>query len=273
MQDQNNYSENTTSKERTSRDAQPSRAPQGAPGRRIGSFTAGVTLILVGVLLIVYFFKPFDLGQLLRFSPALLILLGIEIIWQYFHQDGRQLRYDFFGTLFCLAVIGLAGLGSVLYPLLNTYGPAHWKAEQQVSSEIFDALYAQLPAQLQIQSLDVDCDIVSTTALPETMKASDLTDADRVTLHIELGPQESKAGFAAQMRELFDSFDTTAYPNLSAVVYGQCGDGEYSAHLSDRFALRLDIEGLMAQITGGPDGQDGQEAQPTLGESGELADE
>ena len=40
----------------------------------------GVTLILVGIILLVFFFKPFDLFSLMRFSPVLLILLGIIYI-------------------------------------------------------------------------------------------------------------------------------------------------------------------------------------------------
>ena len=49
------------------------------PTRRIGTATMGVTLVVCGVLLICFFFKPFDLLSLMKFSPILLILLGIEL--------------------------------------------------------------------------------------------------------------------------------------------------------------------------------------------------
>ena len=66
-----------------------------APARRIGTATMGFTLVLVGILLIIFLFKPFDIFQLMKFSPILLILLGVEMLWQYFSSHGQNLKYDF----------------------------------------------------------------------------------------------------------------------------------------------------------------------------------
>ena len=115
------------------------------PTRRIGTATMGVTLVVCGVLLICFFFKPFDLFSLMKFSPILLILLGIETLWQYFRHKGENLRYDFMGTFFSLTVILVAGCFSVFYPLYMTYGPANWKVEEQVCGEIENEIYQQLP--------------------------------------------------------------------------------------------------------------------------------
>ncbi len=112
MLNQNDYSESNQNKEQNNRSnsgptPNPYQPPR-RPTRRIGTLTMGVTLILVGIILLVFFFKPFDLFSLMRFSPVLLILLGIEIIWQYSRHHGEELRYDFWGTLFCLLVICVA---------------------------------------------------------------------------------------------------------------------------------------------------------------------
>ena len=140
MLNQNDYSELNQNREQNNRSSsgptpnpyQPHQPPK-RPTRRIGTLTMGVTLILVGIILLVFFFKPFDLFSLMRFSPVLLILLGIEIIWQYSRHHGEELRYDFWGTLFCLLVICVACFCSVFYPLYMEFGPASWKVEQQVS--------------------------------------------------------------------------------------------------------------------------------------------
>ena len=49
--------------------------------RRVGSIAFALVLIAAGVLLMVYQFVPqFDLLKILKFSPVILIALGIEML-------------------------------------------------------------------------------------------------------------------------------------------------------------------------------------------------
>lgn len=257
MLNQNDYSESSQNREQSNRPnggptPNPHQPPR-RPTRRIGTLTMGVTLILVGIILLVFFFKPFDLFSLMRFSPVLLILLGIEIIWQYSRHHGEELRYDFWGTLFCLLVICVACFCSVFYPLYMEFGPASWKVEQQVSGEIRNELYQQIPASMNVEALDVECEINSVTPDKQSMSTQELTTADEVTLYINLGMQADKASFAQQIRDLFDSIDPEQYPNLSARVFADYEGGRYIAYLNDRFSMRLDVNGLLNLIEEDPD--------------------
>lgn len=257
MLNQNDYSESSQNREQSNRSnggstPNPHQPPR-RPTRRIGTLTMGVTLILVGIILLVFFFKPFDLFNLMRFSPVLLILLGIEIIWQYSRHHGEELRYDFWGTLFCLLVICVACFCSVFYPLYMEFGPASWKVEQQVSGEIRNELYQQIPASMNVEALDVECEINSVTPDKQSMSTQELTTADEVTLYINLGMQADKTSFAQQIRTLFDSIDPEQYPNLSARVFADYEGGRYIAYLNDRFSMRLDVNGLLNLIEEDPD--------------------
>lgn len=257
MLNQNDYSESNQNREQNNKSnggptPNPYQPPR-RPTRRIGTLTMGVTLILVGIILLVFFFKPFDLFSLMRFSPVLLILLGIEIIWQYSRHHGEELRYDFWGTLFCLLVICVACFCSVFYPLYMEFGPASWKVEQQVSGEIRNELYQQIPASMNVEALDVECEINSVTPDKQSMSTQELTTADEVTLYINLGMQADKTSFAQQIRTLFDSIDPEQYPNLSARVFADYEGGQYIAYLDDRFAMRLSAEDLMGLIEDNPD--------------------
>lgn len=257
MLNQNDYSESSQNREQSNRPnggptPNPHQPPR-RPTRRIGTLTMGVTLILVGIILLVFFFKPFDLFSLMRFSPVLLILLGIEIIWQYSRHHGEELRYDFWGTLFCLLVICVACFCSIFYPLYMEFGPASWKVEQQVSGEIRNELYQQIPASMNVEALDVECEINSVTPDKQSMSTQELTTADEVTLYINLGMQADKASFAQQIRDLFDSIDPEQYPNLSARVFADYEGGRYIAYLNDRFSMRLDVNGLLNLIEEDPD--------------------
>ncbi len=257
MLNQNDYSESNQNREQSNRSNGGStpnlHQPPRRPTRRIGTLTMGVTLILVGIILLVFFFKPFDLFSLMRFSPVLLILLGIEIIWQYSRHHGEELRYDFWGTLFCLLVICVACFCSVFYPLYMEFGPASWKVEQQVSGEIRNELYQQIPASMNVEALDVECEINSVTPDKQSMSTQELTTADEVTLYINLGMQADKTSFAQQIRALFDSIDPEQYPNLSARVFADYEGGRYIAYLNDRFSMRLDVNGLLNLIEEDPD--------------------
>ena len=257
MLNQNDYSESSQNREQSNRSnggstPNPHQPPR-RPTRRIGTLTMGVTLILVGIILLVFFFKPFDLFSLMRFSPVLLILLGIEIIGQYSRHHGEELRYDFWGTLFCLLVICVACFCSVFYPLYMEFGPASWKVEQQVSGEIRNELYQQIPASMNVEALDVECEINSVTPDKQSMSTQELTTADEVTLYINLGMQADKTSFAQQIRALFDSIDPEQYPNLSARVFADYEGGRYIAYLNDRFSMRLDVNGLLNLIEEDPD--------------------
>ncbi len=212
------------------------------PTRRIGTATMGVTLVVCGVLLICFFFKPFDLFSLMKFSPILLILLGIETLWQYFRHKGENLRYDFMGTFFSLTVILIAGCFSVFYPLYMTYGPANWKVEEQVCGEIENEIYQQLPENIPVASLNVECDISSVSPSTQSISINELTSGDSVTLYFTLKQQENLSSFSQNVRTLLDNLSNVSYPNLSVYVEALCPEGDYSIWLYDRFAMRYSVQ-------------------------------
>ncbi|MDO5602303.1 MAG: hypothetical protein Q4G07_05985, partial [Oscillospiraceae bacterium] len=81
--------------------------------RRVGSFSAGVFLILfgIGVLLCMFLPQPMPaLSFLSRFSPVLLILLGGELLFTHFRAKTTPVRVDGFSIFLCIAValFGLA---------------------------------------------------------------------------------------------------------------------------------------------------------------------
>ena len=114
-------------------------------------------------------------------------------------------------------------------------------------------LYQQIPASMNVEALDVECEINSVTPDKQSMSAQELTTADEVTLYINLGMQADKTSFAQQIRTLFDSIDPEQYPNLSARVFADYEGGRYIAYLNDRFSMRLDVNGLLNLIEEDPD--------------------
>ena len=128
--------------------------------RRVGSIAFALVLIAAGVLLIVYQFVPqFDLLKILKFSPVILIALGIEML-VYCARPDVKVKFDWLamlGTAFTLCVVGTAAL----LPLaISEWGPARNYAQTRIESQKADAMYSALtpnPAlKAKTDSLSVD---------------------------------------------------------------------------------------------------------------------
>ena len=128
--------------------------------RRVGSIAFALVLIAAGVLLIVYQFVPqFDLLKILKFSPVILIALGIEML-VYSARPDVKVKFDWLamlGTAFTLCVVGTAAL----LPLaISQWGPARNYAQNRIESQKADAMYSALTAdpalKAKTDSLSVD---------------------------------------------------------------------------------------------------------------------
>ena len=128
--------------------------------RRVGSVAFALVLIAAGVLLIVYQFVPqFDLLKILKFSPVILIALGIEML-VYSARPDVKVKFDWLamlGTAFTLCVVGTAAL----LPLaISVWGPARNYAQNRIESQKADAMYSALTADPALKaktgSLSVD---------------------------------------------------------------------------------------------------------------------
>ena len=128
--------------------------------RRVGSIAFALVLIAAGVLLIVYQFVPqFDLLKILKFSPVILIALGIEML-VYSARPDVKVKFDWLamlGTAFTLCVVGTAAL----LPLaISEWGPARDYARNRIESQKADAMYSALtvdPAlKAKLNSLNVE---------------------------------------------------------------------------------------------------------------------
>lgn len=128
--------------------------------RRVGSIAFALVLIAAGVLLIVYQFVPqFDLLKILKFSPVILIALGIEML-VYSARPDVKVKFDWLamlGTAFTLCIVGTAAL----LPLaISEWSPARDYARNRIESQKADAMYSALTAdpalKAKLNSLNVE---------------------------------------------------------------------------------------------------------------------
>ena len=120
--------------------------------RRVGSVAFALVLILAGVLLMVYQLVPgFNLLKILKFSPVILIVLGVEMLY-YSARPDVKVKFDWLamlGTAFTLCVIGAAAL----LPLaISEWDPARDYARNRIEMQKADAMYSALTADPELKA-------------------------------------------------------------------------------------------------------------------------
>ena len=183
--------------------------------RRVGSIAFALVLIAAGVLLIVYQFVPqFDLLKILKFSPVILIALGIEML-VYSARPDVKVKFDWLamlGTAFTLCIVGTAAL----LPLaISEWGPARNYAQTRIESQKADAMYSALtpnPAlKAKLNSLNVEVRFFHEADGDYTLQSGD----DCILYAVLQGPyadaETFAAGMAVMQRAADDGLGFTCY--------------------------------------------------------------
>lgn len=80
-------------------------------GRRVGTFTTGIVLVLVGSIFLLRLIYPnIKYSVVASLWPLVLILLGIEIIIAYVINKEEIVKYDF-GAIVILIMLSLFSMG------------------------------------------------------------------------------------------------------------------------------------------------------------------
>ena len=153
--------------------------------RRVGSIAFALVLIAAGVLLIVYQLVPqFDLLKILKYSPVILIALGIEMLY-YSARPDVKVKFDWLamlGTAFTLCVVGAAAL----LPLaISEWGPARSYAQSRIESQKTEAVYNALSTEPELKARTNSLS-VNVWFNHETRGNYTLQDGDDCILHTEL---------------------------------------------------------------------------------------
>jgi hypothetical protein len=90
-------------------------------GRRVGTFTTGIVLILFGIMFLLRLMYPgFNYLTIASLWPVILILLGVEIIIAYIINKEDVMKYDFHAIILIIILSCFAmGMGSMEYVITH----------------------------------------------------------------------------------------------------------------------------------------------------------
>ena len=90
-------------------------------GRRVGTFTTGIVLVMFGIMFLVRLVYPgFNYSMIASLWPLVLVLLGIEIIAACLINKEEIMRYDF-GAIILIVLLSIfaMGMGSMEYVIIH----------------------------------------------------------------------------------------------------------------------------------------------------------
>ena len=151
----------------------PMHTPPPQSVRRVGTITAGVVLILSGIVLCISLFnREFDYLLLCKFAPLLLVLLGAEVLLSQLCAKRMRLKYDFLSMLLCFFVL-CCTMAALCVPLaMRYYSPERQVAETKLAQQWEESLYAELKGNPHVDTVS------ATVYLPDLIDMSTVNSLD-----------------------------------------------------------------------------------------------
>lgn len=175
--------------------------------KRIGTFTMGVGLIATGIAVSYSLFNPtFDYMLLLKFTPLLLVFLGLEVIVFSVFSKAQKLRYDFLSGFVCFLIIcGSLTLG-LLPTMYREFGPNRYIAEETLEDDVANLYFNE------IRNISGVSDVYADVQLQpfmndgyEDLTVDDLKSFNYVSINVNVEKKfKDEAGFVSYCKKLID---------------------------------------------------------------------
>lgn len=227
---------------------EPVRTP---PVRRVGTITMGVSLVAVGALLLAGQLGRVNVLELLRWSPVVLILLGVEILMGYGLSRGGRVKYDFLSMLVCLMLICASTLCSLVPSVIRWEqgnSAAVSRLSDQLEAEVAQAVGEQNIRSLSVQAWDIrqwyEADALSQSA--EVLRAS----GDyRMSIHLELrGDYADPAAFSKAAAKTASAVSASGLQPEYMDIAASCSDGSSCSLYLDRWGLTQSASEMESQV-------------------------
>lgn len=240
---------------KTNPSAENTPAEQPPKVRRVGTVAFALLLIAGGALLLVQQFMPkADLLSVLKFSPVILIVLGIEVL-VYSTKPGVKLKFDWLGILGCAFILVVVGTASLLPLAWRWLGGADRNAENRIEQQVVDSMYEQLSADPELKA-NVTSMYASVFFNHTDIENADYTLEPGDTLILHLNFRQDAAGseqeFAANCAAVVQAAKAAGW-NFTTMNFGTEENvggvyDTYRAEFSQSFADGLTIEQLAKRV-------------------------
>lgn len=226
--------------------------------RRVGTVAFALLLIAGGALLLAQQFMPkANLLAILKFSPVILIVLGIEVLI-YGTKPDVKLKFDWLAALGCTFILVLVGTASLMPLAWKWLGIDNRTAEDRTEQQVVDSMYQALSADPELKS-QITSMYASVDFNHTDMENEDYTlqPGDVLILHLNFRKDsaDSEQAFAANCAGVARAAQQAGF-NFTEMIFsteenvGGVYD-TYRADFSSAFAEGLTTEQLAQKVQKG----------------------
>ena len=237
---------------------QPAPAEPPKKVRRVGTVAFALLLIVGGALLLAQQFMPkANLLAILKFSPVILIILGIEVL-VYGTRPDVKLKFDWLAAIGCTFILVLVGTASLMPMAWKWLGIDNRTAENRLEQQVVDSMYQQLSTdpELKSQITSMYASVYFNHIDPENEDYT-LQPGDVLTLHLNFRKDsaDSELEFAANCAGVARAAQQAGF-NFTEMNFGTEENiggvyDTYRADFSSAFAEGLSTEQLAQQVQKG----------------------
>lgn len=176
----------------------------------IGTLSAALSLILMGIAMTVSLFSPVGVLSALKVAPLMLVFLGLEIGYAVFRNRNARLRYNLKSLILTFSLVVVTFVMSLISVTNTATGGERHYAEERLRNMLSREISSAMPLS-NVRDVDIELHLYgSDPTVYETIK--DLEDSDSIDLEITyINAQVTMYEFASNCRRIMDSLAVMPY--------------------------------------------------------------
>ena len=214
------------------------------PVKRIGTFTMGLSLIYTGVLILCSALIPdFNIATALKFMPAILILLGAELLASCFWGKERKVKYDILGSIISLVLICGSLTASVAANAYQYYYVERTAEEVRIRNEENEKYSEKLAKTGLVADFDINASIYqSRWDVYKYASEEEKKNISQINFNLILwNGHESKEDFAEDCYKVIKAIGKL---DKNASIYFRQEDGRFTLNLYSFTQQSLDKDDM-----------------------------
>lgn len=213
----------------------------------VGTFSAALSLVVMGIAMIVSLFSPVGILAAFKIAPIMLVFLGIDVLFAVILNRNARIRFNVKSLVLTFSLLLVTFLMSLISVNNSVTEGERAHAKDRLCNMLSQELRQKLPT-ANIQ--DIGIEILLYGDDPNAYNAlTDLQDTDLINLSVEYSKiQGNTYEFAADSRRILDSLEKLPYRFGEIGFVADDGGNRYSLALSWLYQSELKTSELVPLV-------------------------
>ena len=176
----------------------------------IGTFSAAVSLIFMGIAMSVSLFSPVGIIGAFKLAPVMLVFLGVEILLAVIANKSARLKFNIKSLILTVLLVGVTCVMSIISVTYSVTGGERYYAAQRIENMLSREISEAVPSDI-IKNVSIELQLHGSDPYAYE-NVSDLEAGDIINLEITyIDAQVSMYEFASNCREVMDGIKKMPY--------------------------------------------------------------